>query len=249
MASFRVHEDQENGLIENRLKMAGNGNGQQKRAVLGAIDNRLDLFVKQKQVRVVLGSILSGHYTCFGFQILDAGNSKVLEENVNNKENAKNKQALKENDKKLVVPVAQFKAFKVYEDEEKQQQLQQPSVHQPPKLPKNVENDPYSIYKDQIGNRFITKTELAEIEGKPKPKEPSPMSIEKCENVEPKLQTEIITAGRSSRDIFFEMEEYRASIYQYLREHEVSFQGCVSTFCLKDIDCCFLVGSFFFFLF
>lgn len=53
MASFRVHEDQENRLAENRQKMAGNGNGMQKRAVLGAIDNVVDLLVKQNQVRVV----------------------------------------------------------------------------------------------------------------------------------------------------------------------------------------------------
>lgn len=144
-----------------------------------------------------------------------AANSKAPVDAVNsNKENIKSKQILDDNDKKVVVPVAQFEAFKVYEDE---------PTSQAPKLPKHVDNNPYNIYKDQIGNRFITKTELAEIEGKPKPKEPSPMSVEKSENVEPKEPTEVVTSSRSSRDIFFEMEEYRASIYQYLREHEVSF--------------------------
>lgn len=140
----------------------------------------------------------------------------MLEENARNKENARSKLVVnKENDKKLVVPVAQFEAFKVYEDEEQQQQKP------PPRLPKPVENDPYNIYKEQIGNRFITKKELAEIEGKPKPKQPSPMSIEKCENVEPKIEAGVLTPSRGSKDIFFEMEEFRASIYQYLREHEV----------------------------
>lgn len=141
----------------------------------------------------------------------------MLEENARNKENARTKAvANKDNDKKVVVPVAQFEAFKVYEDEETQQQPQ------PPRQPKPVENDPYNIYKEQIGNRFITKKELAEIEGKPKPKQPSPMSIEKCENVAPMLEADILIPSRSSKDIFFEVEEYRASIYQYLREHEVS---------------------------
>lgn len=51
MASFRVHEDQENRVPENRQKLAGNGNTQQKRTVLGVIDNRLDRLAKSKQVR------------------------------------------------------------------------------------------------------------------------------------------------------------------------------------------------------
>lgn len=57
MASFRVHEDQENRRLmdqgNNRVKMAGNGNnGQQpaKRTVLGVIDNRMDVIAKAKQV-------------------------------------------------------------------------------------------------------------------------------------------------------------------------------------------------------
>lgn len=214
MASFRVHEDQENRLADNRQKLANNGNLQQKRAVLGVIDNRLDLLAKSKQVRGRCGGSPPPLHL-FWFQLLEPGNSKVLEENARNKENAKSKKAVnKENDKKFAVPVAQFEAFKVYEDEEQQQQ--------PHRLPKPVENDPYNIYKEQIGNRYITKKELAEIEAKPKPKQPSPMSIEKCENVEPKVEAEVAAPGRSSKDIFFEMEEYRASIYQYLREHEVS---------------------------
>lgn len=53
MASFRVHEDQENRIPENRQKLAGNGNVQQKRTVLGVIDNRLERLAKSKQVRVV----------------------------------------------------------------------------------------------------------------------------------------------------------------------------------------------------
>lgn len=143
-----------------------------------------------------------------------------MDENARNKENnVKNKSTV--GDKKVVVPVAQFEAFKVYEDEEQQQLQQQQQVAEPPqqpqqpqpkpKQPKHVANNPYSIYKDQIGNRFITKTELAEIERNPK-----------GENVEP--QEEIVTScGGSSKDHFFDVEDYRAVIYQYLRQHEVSF--------------------------
>lgn len=143
-----------------------------------------------------------------------------MDENVRNKENnVKNKTTV--GDKKVVVPVAQFEAFKVYEDEEQQQlqqqeqqvaELPQPQAPQPqPRQPKHVANNPYSIYKDQIGNRFITKTELAEIERNPT-----------CENAEP--QEEIVASGGgSSKDHFFDVEDYRTVIYQYLRQHEVSF--------------------------
>lgn len=114
--------------------------------------------------------------------------------------------------------------FKVYEDEEQRQQ--------PPRGPKVVQNDPYNIYKEQIGNRFITKKELAEIEAKkPKPKKESPMSVEKCEAEQKNVESEIVARGGSSKDIFFEMEEYRDMIYQYLREHEVCFVGCLSWVC------------------
>lgn len=158
-------------------------------------------------------------------QFAEAGSSKVvLDTNAGNKEN------VAKGDKKVVVPVAQFEAFKVYEDDEqpRQQYEQQtrPPLQMPSKLPKSVENNPYKIYKEQIGeNRYVTKVELAEIARKVAMDKVraacSPMSIEQqCEeNVKPGE----IVASRNSKDIFFEMEEYRASIYQYLREHEVSF--------------------------
>lgn len=155
------------------------------------------------------------------FQFLQQNNSKVLGENARNiKETANSKPVAKQNDKKVVVPVEQFEAFKVYEDEEQLQWKQKP-----PRLPKPAKNDPYIVYKEQIGNRLITKKELAEMERKLKPKEPSPMSVEKCENWPEKVENEIVLASRSSKDIFFEVEEYRSTIYQYLREHEVSFLG------------------------
>lgn len=47
MASFRVHEDQENRISELRQKPAAVHAVQQKRAVLGVIDNRNDRFNKK----------------------------------------------------------------------------------------------------------------------------------------------------------------------------------------------------------
>lgn len=52
MATFRVHDDQENRAPELRQKQGNNGNAQQKRTVLGVLDNRMDRLSKLKQVRL-----------------------------------------------------------------------------------------------------------------------------------------------------------------------------------------------------
>lgn len=45
------------------------------------------------------------------------------------------------------------------------------------------------------------------------------MSFEECE--EALKLTSTISMGKSIKEIFFEIEEYRSEIYLYLREHEV----------------------------
>lgn len=59
----------------------------------------------------------------------------------------------------------------------------------------------------------------------PKRKQPtedkiSPMSIEKSETKKTD-ENAVTVAIKSNRDHFFEMEDYRADIYKYLREREV----------------------------
>lgn len=96
------------------------------------------------------------------------------------------------------------------------------------------------VYKGTAEDRFHTKSEVAELERLKKEEdakrgvthpfkdlvrtpEPSPMSVEKVfdENSEVTAEDVIIRGVKSPKDLFFEMEEYRADIYRYLREHEV----------------------------
>ncbi|XP_044256129.1 G2/mitotic-specific cyclin-A [Tribolium madens] len=198
MASIKIHQDQENRVPELRRKSATTA--QQKRGVLGEIDsNKVSIAApKGKQTRkpTVLGNRV---------------------ENGQNNENKKN----------VVVPVAQFEAFTVYEDDEYRARIDE-------RL-KLISKS--NVYKGTAEDRFITKTELAEIERKknlekmkeileiPAPlvgrESDIPMSVEKSdvENVE--LKEKAVTKSTNARDVFFEMEEYRDSIFAYLKEHEL----------------------------
>lgn len=136
-------------------------------------------------------------------------NAKSCEENVHNKQNLKNLVA-------PVVPVAQFEAFKVYEDEEQENtRLRKPK------------NDLSDIYKATNEDRFLTKKEALEMVKnkerellKFKVTEESPMSIEKSFKTEVNDENKVVTC-KSTKDLFFEMAEYRSNIYYYLREREV----------------------------
>ncbi|XP_972623.2 G2/mitotic-specific cyclin-A [Tribolium castaneum] len=195
MASIRIHQDQENRVPELRRKPGTTA--QQKRGVLGEIDsnkvNNAALKGKQTKKPTVLGNRV---------------------ENGQKNENKKN----------VVVPVAQFEAFTVYEDDEYRARIDE-------RL-KLISKS--NVYKGTAEDRFITKTELAEIERKKnleklkeitapqlKRKSEIPMSIEKSdvENIELKEQT--VSTNTNARDVFFEMEEYRDSIFAYLKEHEL----------------------------
>ncbi|XP_018329929.1 cyclin-A2 [Agrilus planipennis] len=247
MASFRIHEDQENRVPEIRQKQINvMAPTQLKRTILGQLDNHIDRPLKNKQP-------------------LGISNIKA-NENLN-----------KQNIQKLpppVVPVAQFEAFKVGEDskendlEKKLEECQRRRKNRDPYA---------EIYKGTAEDKFITKKEWLEMEAKRKQeleqkrqlqieairkqkeadaqsrkeeeeeklkalhalkvasdknlKSPiiesidagSPMSIEKSltddlQN-ENKLNREII--AKTSRDLFFEMPQYRTDIYLYLREHEL----------------------------
>lgn len=98
------------------------------------------------------------------------------------------------------------------------------------------------VYKGTSEDRFYTKSEVAELERLKKEEdakrgvshpfkelvktpEPSPMSVEKIfdENSEVTAEDVIIRGVKSTKDLFFEMEEYRDDIYKYLREHEVKY--------------------------
>lgn len=164
-------------------------------------------------------------------QPLESSNvAKSSNENACNKdkpktsnENAQNK----ENSKKTApaIPVAQFEAFNVYEDDTACRQVRQKKLK---------DNDISKIYKGTDQDRFITKKELVEMAMNNQDvhiprlkslvlddKHDSPMSIEKSFEIENIIETDVIAKSKSNKDIFFEMEEYRGIIYRYLREREV----------------------------
>lgn len=129
-----------------------------------------------------------------------------------------------------VVPVAQFEAFKVYEDTTMEER--RAKIDAKLKM-KTSSNQVYTGTEE----RFLTKTEAAEILKQRKEKEEAerpkvrpedveleicPMSIEKNENEV--LAEEVILKTGQKKDVFFEMEEYRDDIFKYLREHEVIFK-------------------------
>lgn len=157
--------------------------------------------------------------------------------------NAENKDADKENRKQIVnpiVPVAQFEAFKVYEDRIMEDNEEQLAAIDEKLMSRMRPTGIVQVYKGTAEDRFYTKSEVAELERVKKEEdakrgvthpfkelvrtpEPSPMSVEKVfdENSEVTAEDVIIRGVKSPKDLFFEMEEYRADIYRYLREHEV----------------------------
>lgn len=136
-----------------------------------------------------------------------------------------------ENRKNVVVPVAQFEAFTVYEDDEHRAKIDQ-------RL-KLISKS--NVYKGTSEDKFITKTELAEMERKKNLekmkqvlnipatipqilKEPEITIItEKLDDDNVQVDEKSIKKSTNAKDAFFEMEEYRNEIFSYLKEHEVEY--------------------------
>ncbi|KAJ8922769.1 hypothetical protein NQ315_007804 [Exocentrus adspersus] len=219
MASIRIHEDQENRVPEIRQKQATMA-VQQKRSVLGLIENDKQRTNAQNKAKQPLG----------------LANVKVGGKNFD-----ENEECRKENRKNLVnpiVPVAQFQAFKVYEDkayEERMREIEE-------KLKRKIKPSTtlVQVYKGTSEDkRFYTKTEVAELERKQVEEDaakgvyhtkppllldsPSVMFIENSSalDVSPNIVETVLRPSKSNKDIFFEMEEYRNDIYKYLLEHEL----------------------------
>lgn len=133
-----------------------------------------------------------------------------------NKENISHKEKRK-NIVNPIVPVAQFEAFKVYEDEEIAERYRKSNKSNMCK----IEEGRLRIKSDTTENEPKTK----QIEGAESPKRcpaVQPMSTDK--NVDDSMQLAeeaILKNSKNLKDRFFEMEEYRERIYIYLREHEV----------------------------
>ncbi|KAB0798874.1 hypothetical protein PPYR_06754 [Photinus pyralis] len=219
MATFHIHDDQENrGISEIRHKQADMAPMHQKRAVLGSLNNQ-NILINQQKSKVPLG--------------------------VSNGQNANLGASSKLENQKLpppVVPVAQFEAFKVYEDS-KENDLPNSEIG------KSVTTAKAAQHESQHSKEwFVQDKAKQEPIIKPKPlgesKKNAELNKANEENVEPKevkcndaivelpmsveksvvdenLKLLPIRGGRLSRDKFFEIEEYRSEIYMYLRELEL----------------------------
>ncbi|XP_050300043.1 G2/mitotic-specific cyclin-A [Anthonomus grandis grandis] len=191
---FRIHEDQEN----QRPKLHAVKSGAQKKTALGPLscNNNADNVQKPKDKKPLALSKTTSN-----------ANIQDKENWGGNKENQQINKDLK-NFVNPIIPVAQFEAFKVYEDEEKLARIEE----------KLRSKSTYNVYK---GNeeRFFSKTEVADMQRKgiiPKPPSPvpSPMSVERS------CYRAVWTDEEDDHE-FFNMEEYGEDIYKYLREHEL----------------------------
>ncbi|CAH1105304.1 unnamed protein product [Psylliodes chrysocephalus] len=162
-------------------------------------------------------------------------------ENVKNKENIlKDQKAKSENDnfKNIVnpiVPCNQFKAFKVYEDENYTERLARIDE----KLKNKAKHSNLQVYKGTTeDSKYYTKNEIAELERKSEEESSNSIlentsKIESAKNIildnqildisieEKNGKDAILVGEKRLKTLFFELEEYRSDIYLYLREHEL----------------------------
>lgn len=109
-----------------------------------------------------------------------------------------------------VVPVAQFEAFKVYEDKPEVKKLDAK------KSAKDVAEKQDVFEKEESKESVLSPMSLS---GGSEIIEASPMSVDKsltiCTNLNKSLRV------KPEREIFYDMPEYRIDIHKYLREAEV----------------------------
>nr|CAH7722226.1 unnamed protein product [Callosobruchus chinensis] len=136
-----------------------------------------------------------------------------------------------ENPENPVVPVAQFQAFKVYEDDGYEEKMA--IIEAKLRKMNNKKKGYIDVYQ---GNeeRFYTKKEAAEIRKRIMAERAaaeeaaklllpvrSPMSDQnRTDENEEETDDSIFWERKSVKDAFFDVEEYRETIYKYLREHE-----------------------------
>ncbi|GJQ83950.1 hypothetical protein Trydic_g8688 [Trypoxylus dichotomus] len=203
MASFDIH-DQENIAPIRQKQLHVLPHGQKKRSVFGAIENQPERILKGK---AQLGPV----------------NGEIRDENDFPKKASSKPTPM--------VPVAQFEAFKVYEDNADERIDQQLREMQR----RRKDKDPFAnIYKGTAEDRLITKKEANEILANQARQTGvvtvassapdietifgSPMSVEKI-NDENDARNAVVKS-KNFKDLFFELADYRDDILSYLREHE-----------------------------
>ncbi|XP_049888164.1 cyclin-A2-like isoform X2 [Pectinophora gossypiella] len=220
MASFRIHEDQENASLGLRKDNADVFSAAQRRAL-----GDLSQFACNQNRNIKLPGLTNG--AC-----------KVQDEN-------RTVRQIK-NEKNIVPPVAQFRAFSVYEDKPSENESKKreptfkpfvakdnnkkdnffvnaaenvralcakiekqpdkskdgPPVRQPLQEKKDVVESPMSVVDSSVLSMSISKNESTILE-------------DLAEEEEEKV------TAQTDREMFFHVAEYRQDIYEYMREIEV----------------------------
>ncbi|XP_068627763.1 cyclin-A2 [Battus philenor] len=218
MASFKIHEDQENTALGLR-KDAELFTANSQRRALGDLSQ----FACNQNRNIKLPGLTNG--PC-----------KVQDEN-------RTLRQIK-NEKNIVPPVAQFRAFSVYEDNPSEAEVKKKESTFKPFVAKEIRKENFFVNtscvpgekkpdrsKDAACTRILQ--EKKEVEQEKKEVIASPMSIvdssvlsmsisnNESQILDEHLDDEDVTTAQTDREMFFHVEEYRQDIYEYMREIEV----------------------------
>ncbi|CAK1578585.1 unnamed protein product [Parnassius mnemosyne] len=224
MASFRIHEDQENAALGIR-KDAELFTANSQRRALGDLSQ---FACNQNRNNKLTG--------------LTNGPCKVQDEN-------RTVRQIK-NEKNIVPPVAQFRAFSVYEDKPSEVEVKKREPAFKPFIAKEIRKDNFFVnaaenvkalcaqvekQPDQSKESTSARLPLQEKKDVVQEKEviESPMSIvdnsilsmsiskNESQILDENLEEEDVTTAQTDREMFFHVVEYRQDIYEYMREIEV----------------------------
>lgn len=213
--AFRIHEDQENASLALRKDNA-------------------DVFANQRRALGDLSQFACNQSRNIKFPGLTNGPCKVQDEN-------RTVRQIK-NEKNIVPPVAQFRAFSVYEDKPTEAEVKKREPTFKPFVAKDIRKD--SIFANNTDN---VKALCPQVEKKPDRLKEAPsvrLTLQQKKNVVEspmsvvdtsilsmsvsKNESQIIddedddaTTAQTDREMFFHVEEYRQDIYQYMKEIEV----------------------------
>ncbi|CAH2092189.1 unnamed protein product [Euphydryas editha] len=222
MASFRIHEDQENTALGLRKDADVFSAATQRRAL-----GDLNQFACNQNRNIKHAGLTNGP-------------SKVQDE-------SRTVRQIK-NEKNIVPPVAQFRAFSVYEDKPTEVEVKKREPTYKPFVSKEIRKDNFFInaaenvrnlcvqveklkQQEQIKEVVAIRPPLQEKKEKEKDVVESPMSVVDTSILSMSIsqnESQILddndddrTTAQTDREMFFHVVEYRQDIYDYMREIEV----------------------------
>ncbi|GBP56930.1 hypothetical protein EVAR_33987_1 [Eumeta japonica] len=216
MASFAIHEDQENNSAALKKDNADVNTTAPQRRALGEISQ----FASNQNWKPKVSGLTNGP-------------SKVQED----------KRPLRQinNEKNIVLPVAQFRAFSVYEDKPSEVESKKREPNCKPFAVKEVKKDNFLANVVNSKPLCVPNKQLEKpIEKQPEPQKDIsirlPLQDKQDIHVEsPGLEandSEILgnddvdaTTAQTDRETFFHVVEYQQDIYDHMREVEIKFRA------------------------